>query len=256
MSQTMPVLFVGHGSPMNAIEENEFSRAWVQIASGLPRPKAIVCVSAHWETNGVAVTAMPDPRTIHDFYGFPRALSEVQYPAPGSPELAERICSQLSDLNVTLDQSWGLDHGTWSVLRQMYPAADIPVIQLSLARKQTPDFHYELGRRLQFLRTENVLVVGSGNIVHNLRLVAFNAPPFDWADEWDQFVSRAIEMDDHLPLIQYEQQGRAALLSINTAEHYLPLLYILGMKMPEDPVTFYNGQIFAASLSMRSVRIG
>jgi 4,5-DOPA dioxygenase extradiol len=204
----------------------------------------------------VAVTGMPAPRTIYDFSGFPRALFETRYPAPGSPALAERLCAQLPELHISIDQQWGLDHGTWSVLRPMYPQADIPVIQLSLDRSQGAAFHYQLGQQLRFLRDEGVLVVGSGNVVHNLRTLAFNGPPFDWAIEWDEMVRRSIVEGNHTPLIEYEKQGRAAQLSINSAEHYLPLLYVLGMQTPGEVPSFFADEIFAGSLSMRGVKIG
>lgn len=257
MSSTrMPVLFIGHGSPMNAIEDNNFSRAWEQAGEELPQPKAIVCVSAHWETRGTWITGMEKPRTIHDFGGFPRALYEMQYPAPGAPDLAKQICEQIKDTSVQLDQAWGLDHGTWSVLCRMFPQAKIPVLQISLDRSQEAPFHYELGGQLQQLRDEGILVVGSGNIVHNLRLVEWDAHAFDWAVDFDAQARRYILENDHQPLVQYEKLGRAAALSINSAEHYLPLLYVLGLKTEEDPVRFFNEDFVAGSLSMRCVQVG
>ena len=212
--QRMPVLFVGHGSPMNAIEDNEFSQAWIEAAKKLPQPKAILCVSAHWETRGSQVTAMEKPQTIHDFYGFPRPLFEKLYPAPGSPQLAKRVCELITTSKVTLDQSWGLDHGTWSVLCRMFPNADIPVVQLSLDRSQDAAFNHELGRQLQQLRDEGVLIVGSGNIVHNLRVVVFEDKAYDWAIEFDEKVKQWILAGEHDPIIHYENQGRSALLSV------------------------------------------
>jgi 4,5-DOPA dioxygenase extradiol len=218
----MPVLFVGHGSPMNAIEDNEFSRTWIAAGKALPRPKAILCVSAHWETEGTQVTAMEHPRTIYDFYGFPPELYAKTYPAPGSPELASRLRNLVGADEVALDQSWGLDHGTWSVLSRLFPKADVPVVQLSLDVRKSAREHYDLGRKLQLLREEGVLIVGSGNIVHNLRMVVFEDIAFDWAVEFDGKVRQWILDDDHEPIIHYEKQGRAAALAINSAEHYKP----------------------------------
>jgi 4,5-DOPA dioxygenase extradiol len=263
MSSTrMPVFFIGHGSPMNAIEDNEFSQAWNAAGKSIPRPKAILCVSAHWETRGVGVTAMETPRTIHDFGGFPAELFAMQYPAPGAPELARRVGellqsdAALAGQTVGMDQSWGLDHGTWSVLCRMFPEADIPVVQLSLDRNHDASFHYQMGRALQALRDEGVLILGSGNIVHNLRLMVWEPTAFDWAMEFDAQVKNWIVQDDHEPIIHYEKQGRAAALSINTAEHYLPLLYVLGLKQAGEPVSFFADQIWGGSLSMRCVRVG
>ncbi len=253
---SMPVLFVGHGSPMNAIEDNEFSRGWIEAAQSIPRPYAILCVSAHWETRGLGITAMEKPRTIHDFGGFPPELYAKQYPAPGSPDLARRAGEIIHAAAVIPDQRWGLDHGTWSVLCRMYPQADIPVVQLSLDRTQASPFHYQLGQELRPLREEGVLILGSGNIVHNLRLVSWESDPFDWAVDFDGRVKDWILSGDHDPLIHYEGQGRAAELAINSAEHYLPLLYVLGAGQPGEPISFFNDQIFAGSLSMRCVRIG
>jgi 4,5-DOPA dioxygenase extradiol len=256
MEALMPVFFIGHGSPMNAIEENEFSRAWRQAGQQVERPKAIVCISAHWETRGTQVTAMPNPRTIHDFGGFPRTLFEMQYPAPGAPDLAEQICKLITLTEARPDLTWGLDHGTWSVLSQMFPKADIPVIQISLDRSQEAPFHYELGRQLADLRRQGVLIVGSGNIVHNLRLMVWQDMAYDWAADFDEQVRRWIVDGDHEPLIHYEKQGQAAALSINTAEHYLPLLYILGLKEEGEGVSFFADKLWGGSLSMRSVRVG
>lgn len=255
-STQMPALFVGHGSPMNAIEDNEFSRTWAEIGKNLPRPKAIVCISAHWETQGTLVTVVDKPRTIHDFYGFPRQLFEMEYPAPGAPALAERISNLVKIADVNPDLEWGLDHGTWSVLARMFPEATIPVIQLSLDRTQDLPFHYELGSQLQALRDEGVLVIGSGNIVHNLRMMVWEDRAFDWAVDFDAKVKQWIQNNDHDSIIHYEKYGRAAELSVNTAEHFLPLLYILGMKRPQDDISFLNEKIWGGSLSMRCVRFG
>jgi len=252
----MPVLFMGHGSPMNAIEDNEFSLAWQEAAGNLPRPKAILCISAHWETRGTQVTAMKQPRTIHDFYGFPRPLFEKQYPAPGSPELAERVIQLVGPSVVQPDHAWGLDHCTWSVLCRMYPAADIPVIQLSLDRSQENAAHYQLGRKLIQLRQEGILIVGSGNTVHNLRLMVWEDTAFDWAVEYDEKVKQWIMDEDHEAIIHYEKHGKPALLSVNSAEHYLPLLYVLGLRQPHEPASFFADKLWGGSLSMRCVKMG
>jgi 4,5-DOPA dioxygenase extradiol len=252
----MPVLFIGHGSPMNAIEENEFSLAWMQAAREIPQPEAILCISAHWETSGSQVTAMEMPRTIHDFYGFPRELFEKHYPAPGSPELAHRVIQLVGESAVKADTSWGLDHGTWSVLCQMYPQADIPVVQLSLDRSHENVHHYQLGQALKQLRREGVLVVGSGNIVHNLRLMVWQDTAFDWAVEYDEKVKKWLLQGDNESIIHYERHGKPALLSVNSAEHYIPLLYILGLKEDKEQVSFFADKLWGGSLSMRCVRFG
>jgi 4,5-DOPA dioxygenase extradiol len=252
----MPALFVGHGNPMNAIEDNEFSRAWQGAASQIPKPKSILCISAHWEGHSSQVTAMETPRTIHDFYGFPRELFEQQYPTPGSPELAERVKHLLGESNVELDHSWGLDHGTWSVLCRMYPQADIRVVQLSLNRTLDTAGHYALGQQLRQLRWEGVLIVGSGNIVHNLRMMVWEDAAFDWAVEFDANIKQWILQHEYDPIIHYEKQGRAAMLSVNSAEHYLPLLYVLGAGEKDEPVSFFAEKLWGGSLSMRCIRIG
>ncbi len=256
MADRMPVLFVGHGSPMNAIEDNEFSRAWSEAGKELSRPKAILCISAHWETDGTQVTAMDKPRTIYDFYGFPPELYEKTYPSPGSPKLAQRVRELAGMAEILPDLTWGLDHGAWSVLSRLFPDADIPVIQLSLDIHKSPQEHYDLGRKLQVLRDEGVLIVGSGNIVHNLRLVVFEDTAFEWAVEFDEKVRQWILEDDHEPIIHYEKQGRSAQLAINSAEHYKPLLYTLGAKYAGEAVKFFAGKVWGGSLSMRSLRIG
>jgi 4,5-DOPA dioxygenase extradiol len=252
----MPLLFVGHGSPMNAVEDNEFSRAWIEVGSALPAPKAILCVSAHWESRGTQITAMEKPRTIYDFYGFPPELYAKTYPAPGSPDLAGRVRNLVGMNEVTPDLNWGFDHGTWSVLSRMFPNADVPVVQVSLDVNKSPQAHYDLGRQLRDLRNEAILIIGSGNIVHNLRMVVFEDIAFDWAVEFDGMVKKAILDGNHEPLIQYKTQGRAAALSINSAEHYKPLLYILGAMEPGEPVNFFAEKVWGGSVSMRSVRIG
>jgi len=255
MTDLMPVVFVGHGSPMNAIEENEYSRGWRALSAVLPRPTAILCVSAHWETRGLAVTAMESPRTIYDFYGFPDQLYACTYPAPGSPNLADEIRGVITSGNVQLDQSWGLDHGTWSVLLQMVPLADIPVLQLSLDRSRNPAYHYRVGQDLAVLRQKGVLILGSGNIVHNLRLMQWSDTAFDWAEEFDRQAADWIQSGDHTSLVEYEKAGQAAALSINSAEHYLPLLYVLGAGGEKGQVSFINERVSMGSMSMRCVII-
>jgi 4,5-DOPA dioxygenase extradiol len=252
----MPLLFIGHGSPMNAIEDNEFSRAWTAVGKELPTPKAVLCVSAHWESNGTQITAMEKPRTIYDFYGFPPELYAKTYPALGSPDLAGRVRTLVGLKEISPDLSWGLDHGTWSVLSRLYPNADIPVVQLSLDVDKTAQAHYDLGRQLRELRNEGILIIGSGNIVHNLRMVVFEDIAFDWALEFDAMVRQSILDGNHEPLIQYHKQGRVAALSINSAEHYKPLLYVLGALEPGEMVNFFTEKVWGGSVSMRSVRIG
>lgn len=252
---TMPLLFVGHGNPMNAIEDNEFSRAWTQLGAALPRPRGIVCVSAHWETDGTCVTAMDRPATIHDFSGFPAALENMLYPAPGSPELADRVMAIAPSARIRPDRSWGLDHGAWSVLCRMYPQADIPVVQVSLDAGAPPDFHYELGRELGELRQEGVLLLGSGNMVHNLGVMAWQQGGFDWAEECDKAMAELIAAADHQALIDYARIPHAR-KAIPTEEHYLPLLYVLGAAGEGEPVTFFNEKVTLGSVSMRGVRVG
>jgi len=254
--ERMPVLFVGHGSPMNAIEDNEYGRGWAEAGKALPRPKAILCVSAHWETPGTQATAMDQPKTIDDFYGFPPELYAVTYPAPGSPELARRVIELALPGLVAPDRNWGLDHGAWSVLRRMFPQADVPVVQLSLDRGKSPREHFDLGRQLQPLRDEGILILGSGNIVHNLGMIVWEERAFDWAVEFDAQVKQWILDDDPEPIIAYDRQGRAAALSINSAEHFKPLLYALGARVPGEPVGFFNEKVSMGSMSMRSVRFG
>jgi 4,5-DOPA dioxygenase extradiol len=256
VGQRMPALFIGHGNPMNAIEDNEFARAWTAAGQALPRPKAILCVSAHWETAGTKVTAMERPKTIHDFYGFPRELFEVQYPAPGAPDLAEVVRKAIKVTTVQPDMQWGLDHGTWSVLARMFPQADVPVVQLSLDRTHEAPFHYALGQQLKELREEDVLIVGSGNVVHNLRLAVFEDTAYDWALDFDGKIKQWIIDGDHDAMVQYHKQGQAASLSINSAEHYLPLLYTLGLQDEGEPVSFFAEKVWGGSVSMRCVRIG
>lgn len=256
----MPVLFLGHGSPMNAIDENEFVSGFRNIAKTIPKPNAILCVSAHWETKGTFVTAMQQPPTIHDFGGFPKALFDVQYPAPGSPDLARETQSLITKTEVGLDDKWGLDHGAWSVIKHLYPAADIPVIQLSIDYSQGPQYHYELAREIKSLREKGVLIIGSGNMVHNLRIVEWrrlnDTFGFDWALEANEKMKSHILNGDHQPLINFRSQGRAWDLAIPTPEHYLPLLYSMALREESDSVSLFNDQPVAGSLTMTSVKIG
>jgi 4,5-DOPA dioxygenase extradiol len=259
MSETMPAIFFGHGSPMNAIQTNAYTEAWAAIGRSIPRPKAILCVSAHWYIPAVAVTAMERPRTIHDFGGFPRELFEVQYPAPGSPELATRVGELLGGGGAMDSSHWGLDHGTWSVLVHVFPEADIPIVQLSINESEPAEFHYELAKKLAPLRDEGVLVCGSGNIVHNLGSYAWGkqtVEPFDWALRFDEKARELILTGDDLPLINYESLGRDALLSVPTPDHYLPLLYVLALRRENDTITFPVSGFDGGSISMTSVRIG
>lgn len=259
--EKMPVLFIGHGSPMNAIEDNIFSKRWQQMGKEIPTPKAVVVVSAHWLTKGTMVTAMSNPKTIHDFGGFPQALFDVQYPAPGSPELASEIQKLITNPAVELDHDWGLDHGTWSVVKHMYPDADIPVLQLSIDYYKPAAYHYELAKQLLSLRKKGVLIIGSGNMVHNLRMVAWdklNEPEygFDWALEMNDVFKNKISNGFHKELIQYEKLHKAATLAIPTPDHYYPLLYILALQTDNDKVEFFNDKAVGGSLTMTSVRIG
>lgn len=257
----MPALFLGHGSPMNAIEENEFVAGFRKTAREIPHPKAILCISAHWETRGTFVTAMEKPRTIHDFGGFPQALYEVQYPAPGSPELAQQTKDLVKKTTVGLDTAqWGLDHGAWSVIKHLYPKADVPVIQMSLDYNQTPQYHYDLARELAALRKKGVLIVGSGNMVHNLGRVAWDRLNdkeygFDWALEARAKMNGYIQSGNHKPLIDFRSQGKSFDLSIPTPEHFLPLLYILALQEKGEDATVFNDRAIAGALTMTSVKI-
>ena len=258
MADRMPVVFLGHGNPMNAISRNGYTEGWASIGRSIPRPKAVLAVSAHWYISTTAVTAARSTRTIHDFGGFPPDLYKVQYPAPGSPELARRVRDLLAPVPVGLDDGWGLDHGTWSVLRHVFPDADIPVVQLSIDERQPPQFHYDLGRRLAPLRDEGVLVVGSGNIVHNLRLYAWGgeASPFDWAGRFEKRARELVLAGDHAALIAYDKLGRDAHLSIPTPDHYLPLLYVLGLRGANEKIQFPVEGIDGGSISMLAVQVG
>jgi 4,5-DOPA dioxygenase extradiol len=247
---------VGHGSPLNAIEDNAFSRAWAAAGRALPEPTAILCVSAHWETAGVMATAMPHPRTIHDFSGFPQELYAVTYPAPGSPWLANRVRDLLRATPVAADQSWGLDHGAWSVLRRMFPNARTPISQLSLDTTRTPAEHYRLAGQLAPLRSEGILIVCSGNLVHNLGVIQWEGGAYDWARRFDAEAARLILASDHDALVHYERLGQDAARSIPTNEHYLPLLYALALRRPGEPVRFFAEKVVLGAISMRSLIIG
>lgn len=259
-TKKMPVLFLGHGSPMNAIEENEFVAGFRNVAKQIPKPNAILCVSAHWETRGTFVTAMENPPTIHDFGGFPKELFEVQYPAPGSPDLAKETQALIQSVQVGLDDKWGLDHGAWSVIKHLYPDADVPVIQMSLDYNRAPQYHYDLAKQIRSLREKGVLIIGSGNMVHNLGMVEWRRLNenygYDWAIEASEKMKQYILNGDHDSLINYSQHGRPFQLSIPSPEHYLPLLYTLALKEDNDPVTLFNDKALAGSLTMTSVKIG
>lgn len=260
-TEKMPVLFLGHGSPMNAIEENQFVQGFRNIAKEIPKPQAILCVSAHWFTNGTMVTAMQMPKTIHDFYGFPQELFEVNYPAPGSPELAKETVDLLAPNMVTEDHNWGLDHGAWSVIRHLYPEADIPVIQLSIDYTQPPQYHFDLAKKLNKLRERGILIIGSGNIVHNLRMIDWKnidtvGAGWDWAIEAREKTNNWLNDGDFQSLIDYEKHGKALQNAIPTPDHYLPLIYSLGLKEKSEDLKLFNDELIGGSLSMTSVRIG
>lgn len=261
VTDTMPVLFLGHGSPMNAIEENEFVTGFRETGKTIPKPTAILCVSAHWETRGTYVTAMEKPATIHDFGGFPKDLYEVRYPAPGSPQLATQTQTLITKTSVRPDDKWGLDHGAWSVLRHLYPAADVPVVQMSLDYNKTAQEHYDMAKELSALRKKGVLIVGSGNMVHNLGMIAWDklntdSYAFDWATEASARMKKFILSDDHGQLINYKSQGKAFDLAIPSPDHYLPLLYALALKEKNEKLSLFNDKAIAGSLTMTSVKIG
>jgi 4,5-DOPA dioxygenase extradiol len=256
----MPMLFVGHGSPMNAIEENEFVNGWREVARTIPTPEAILCISAHWETRGTYVTSMEKPRTIHDFGGFPQELFEIQYPVPGSPELAKEIIKTVTSTEILPDEKWGLDHGCWSVLMRMYPETNIPVVQLSLDYTKPPQHHYDLAKQLSPLRSKKILIIGSGNMVHNLRLVDWSKLEepelgYDWALEANDKIKRMILSADHEALINYSSQGKSLALSIPTPEHFLPLLYVLSLKERNEKAEIFNDKAVMGSLTMTSLKI-
>ncbi|WP_345160430.1 4,5-DOPA dioxygenase extradiol [Pontibacter saemangeumensis] len=259
--QQMPVLFIGHGSPMNGILDNEFSQKWAKLAKEIPTPKAVLVVSAHWLSKGTRITAMDFPQTIHDFGGFPQELFDVQYKATGSAEIAKETASIIKSTQVEMDHDWGLDHGAWTIIRHMYPQANIPVLQLSIDYTKGPQYHYDLANELAALRKKGVLIMGSGNMVHNLRMVAWdklneNEFGFDWAVQINNTFKDLIRNGQHDKLIKYEQLGKEAMLAIPTPEHYWPLLYTLGLKGSKDDVSIFNDKVVGGSLTMTSVMIG
>lgn len=256
-----PVLFIGHGSPMNGIEDNEFSQTWAKMGEQIAKPKAVLVISAHWLTRGTHITAMDEPKTIHDFGGFPQALFDVQYTAKGNPELASATANLITSTNVGLDHDWGLDHGTWTVVRHMYPDADIPVLQLSIDYNKPPQYHYELAKEIAALRKKGVLIIGSGNMVHNLRMIDWqrlNEPNygFDWAIEMNAIFKQKIANGNHQALIDYETLNKGAKLAIPTPDHYYPLLYTLGLQDKKDEISFFNDKLVGGSLNMTSVKFG
>lgn len=259
MADRLPSIFFGHGNPMNALQSNSYTEAWRAIGKRLPKPRAILAISAHWFVPETGVTVSRSPETIHDFGGFPRELYRVQYPAPGDPDLARRVRQLLAPLPVELDDAWGLDHGTWSVLRHVYPEADVPVVQLSLDERQPASFHFELGRKLAPLRDEGVLIAGSGNVVHNLHAYTWGRhmpEPYDWAVRFEEQAKRLIAAREYQPLIDYETLGRDAMLAIPTPDHYLPLLYVIAAGQPGDAITFPVEGVDGGSISMLAVEIG
>ena len=259
--EKLPALFVGHGSPMNAIEDNEFSRTWAKFGKEIPKPKAVLVISAHWLTNGTYVTAMEKPRTIHDFGGFPQELFNVQYPANGSPEVAAETAKLITSTNVGLDHEWGLDHGTWSIVKHMYPNADIPVLQLSIDYRKPAQYHFDLAQQLKSLRSKGVLIIGSGNMIHNLGMVAWDKLQepgfgFDWALEMNTIFKDKIGNRDFKSLIDYEKLGSAAKLAIPTPDHYYPLIYSIALQDKQDEISFFNDKLVGGSLNMTSVKFG
>jgi 4,5-DOPA dioxygenase extradiol len=258
-NEAMPALFIGHGNPMNALQVNPWTTAWAAIGRSIPRPTAVLAISAHWYIRSTRVTGNERPKTIHDFGGFPDALFQLEYPAPGAPTLAARVASLLAPTNVTVAMDWGLDHGTWSVLAHILPRADVPVVQLSIDRTQPPGFHHALGKLLTSLREEGVLVLGSGNVVHNLEAYAWgghSAEPYPWALSFEQQVKQMVLTGNHQPLMDYARLGADALLCVPTPEHYLPLLYVLGMCREADAVTFPVSGVDGGSISMLAVQVG
>ncbi len=259
MAKRLPAVFLGHGNPMQALVRNDYTEAWRRLGVDMPRPKAILAISAHWYGRGTAVTVATAPRTLHDFGGFPRELYEIQYPAPGDPELAASIQQLLAPLAVSLDDGWGLDHGAWSVLHHIYPDADIPVVQIRIDATKGPDQHFEIGRILAPLRDKGVLILGSGNTVHNLRMYAWGRPsqePYDWAARFDNTIRELMQAGDFASVVHYEALGRDAALSIPTPEHYLPLLYVLGARQPGDGIRFPVSGIEGGAVSMLAVQVG
>ncbi|HLJ82729.1 MAG TPA: 4,5-DOPA dioxygenase extradiol [Candidatus Eremiobacteraceae bacterium] len=259
MAEILPAIFFGHGNPMNAVLNNNYTEGWRRIGAQIAKPRAILAISAHWFVPDTGVTVSTAPRTIHDFGGFPRELYDIQYPAPGDPELARRVQKMLAPLEVKLDTSWGLDHGTWSVLRHVYPEASTPIVQLSIDEAQPPSFHFEIGRKLAALREDGVLIVGSGNLVHNLHTYAWgrhDPEPFDWAIRFETEARGLLLAGDPRPLINYETLGKEALLSVPTPDHYLPLLYVIGTRQRDDVITFPVEGVDGGSISMLTVRVG
>jgi 4,5-DOPA dioxygenase extradiol len=255
----LPAIFFGHGNPMNALLDNEYTRRWSAIGQSIAKPKAILSISAHWYVPATGVTVSTAPRTVHDFGGFPPELYQVKYPAPGDPELARRVQQLLAPVPVALDNSWGLDHGTWSVLKHVYPQADVPIVQLSIDETQPAEWHFDIARRLAILRDEGVLIVGSGNLVHNLHTYAWGreaVEPYDWALRFEQQAREMLMAEENRPLIDYERLGRDAMLSIPTPDHYLPLLYVLGTRQKGESASFPVEGVDGGSVSMLSVRIG
>ncbi len=255
----LPAIFFGHGNPMNALLDNQYTRRWNAIGRSLPRPTAILSISAHWYVPGTGVTVSTAPRTIHDFGGFPKELYQIRYPAPGDPELAKRVARLLAPLSVVLDTSWGLDHGTWAVLKHVFPEADIPVVQLSIDETKPPEWHFEIARRLAPLRDEGVLIAGSGNLVHNLHTCAWGKEvrePYDWVVRFEQQAREMLTAGEDRPLVDYEKLGRDAMLSIPTPDHYLPLLYVLGTRQAGEPAAFPVEGVDGGSVSMLAVQIG
>jgi 4,5-DOPA dioxygenase extradiol len=257
----LPVLFIGHGSPMNGIEDNEFSRTWTKLGAEIPKPKAVLVISAHWLTKGTHVTVMENPKTIHDFGGFPKALFEVEYPAKGSPELAKATSELITSTQVGLDHDWGLDHGTWTVVRHMYPDASIPVLQLSIDYNKPAQYHFDLAKQIVSLRKKGVLVIGSGNMVHNLSMIAWDKLQepefgFDWAIEMNAIFKDKITNGDFKALIEYEKLAKVSKLAIPTPDHYFPLLYSIALQENNDEIVFFNDKPIGGSLTMTSVKVG
>jgi 4,5-DOPA dioxygenase extradiol len=259
MSIRLPAIFFGHGNPMNALLDNAYTQAWAAVGATVPRPKAILCISAHWYVPETGVTISTAPRTIHDFGGFPPELYRVMYPAPGDPALARRVQKLLAPLPVTLDERWGLDHGAWSVLAHVYPKADVPIVQLSIDERESGQFHYEVGKRLAPLRDEDVLIVGSGNLVHNLHAFAWgkhDVEPYDWALRFEERARQMLTAGEQSPLVHYEKLGQEAALSIPTPDHYLPLLYVIATRQKDDAISFPVEGVDGGSVSMLAVRVG
>jgi 4,5-DOPA dioxygenase extradiol len=257
----LPVLFIGHGSPMNGIEYNEFSSTWAKFGNEIQKPKAVLVISAHWLTNGTHITAMENPKTIHDFGGFPQALFDFQYPAKGSPELAKVTSELITTTSISLNYDWGMDHGTWTVVRHMYPDADIPIVQLSIDYNKPAQYHYNLAKQLAYLRKKGVLIIGSGNMVHNLKMIAWDKLQepeygFDWAIEMNNIFKEKIKNNDFKSLIEYEKLNAAAKLAIPTPDHYYPLLYSIALRDDKDEISFFNDKPIGGSLTMTSVKLG